>query len=239
MFQYIKIGKISECPYCNKKLNKIPKRKSKCIFCNKYIFVRTRPLDKKKVLIKEVELNIIDREWFKYNQEKEYNQLLNDPEFLLSKKELVREFKKEPSLNDIKWRLYSKKDLEYISNRNWGLYTNNKLNKARILHTENKFDQALRLYLEVCYLDINGPNNLNVKFGEDTEIMKQLNVKDFNLNNSLLAIGVIGSLKEVIEKLNISTEKVGNLFLSLRDVVPIELPLSLKKSWNVLLKELK
>ncbi len=119
MFQYIKIGKISECPYCNKKLNKIPKRKSKCIFCNKYIFVRTRPLDKKKVLIKEVELNIIDREWFKYNQEKEYNQLLNDPEFLLSKKELVREFKKEPSLNDIKWRLYSKKDLEYISKKEY------------------------------------------------------------------------------------------------------------------------
>ncbi len=28
------------CPYCNEKLEKVPKRKSKCPHCSKYIYVR-------------------------------------------------------------------------------------------------------------------------------------------------------------------------------------------------------
>ena len=41
-----------ECPYCHKKLSKVLKRKTKCEFCGKSIYVRTRPKDMKKILIK-------------------------------------------------------------------------------------------------------------------------------------------------------------------------------------------
>ena len=50
---FVEIGEIDSCPYCNKKLEIIPKAKKKCPHCGKYILSRTRPLDRKKVLLTE------------------------------------------------------------------------------------------------------------------------------------------------------------------------------------------
>ena len=64
------VVKIDSCPYCNKKLKKIPSRKSKCEYCQKFIYVRTRPSDRKIVLVSEEELKIIESEWNKHYEEK-------------------------------------------------------------------------------------------------------------------------------------------------------------------------
>lgn len=58
------------CPYCNIKLNTFPQRKTKCKNCNNYIYTRQRPIDFKKVLVKEDELKLIEEEWEKnyYNK---------------------------------------------------------------------------------------------------------------------------------------------------------------------------
>lgn len=53
------------CPYCNEELAKFPARKTKCKNCGKYMYVRTRPLDRKKVLLKENELELLEEEWEK------------------------------------------------------------------------------------------------------------------------------------------------------------------------------
>lgn len=53
------------CPYCKFTLNKFPSKKTKCKNCGEYIYVRTRPLDYKKVLIKENEIELIEEEWEK------------------------------------------------------------------------------------------------------------------------------------------------------------------------------
>ena len=52
-----------ECPHCNNKLEKSPGRKKKCEFCGKFMYVRTRPLDKKRVLVTEEQAKQIDIQW--------------------------------------------------------------------------------------------------------------------------------------------------------------------------------
>lgn len=51
------------CPYCVKPLDKMPGRKTKCPFCANYMYVRTRPADKKRVVVTEQDAAKIDEQW--------------------------------------------------------------------------------------------------------------------------------------------------------------------------------
>ena len=51
------------CPYCAKPLDKMPGRKTKCLFCANYMYVRTRPADKKRVVVTEQDAAKIDEQW--------------------------------------------------------------------------------------------------------------------------------------------------------------------------------
>jgi len=55
------------CPYCNKILEEFPQKKKKCRYCGNYIFVRKRPADRKKYLIREDEIKKIEEEWLNRN----------------------------------------------------------------------------------------------------------------------------------------------------------------------------
>ena len=43
----------TSCPYCNMLLGSMPQRKMKCPSCGQYIFVRTRPSDRQRILVTE------------------------------------------------------------------------------------------------------------------------------------------------------------------------------------------
>ena len=51
------------CPYCDHRLQKMPGRKKKCPACENSIFVRTRPRDKVKILVREDQLLAINEQW--------------------------------------------------------------------------------------------------------------------------------------------------------------------------------
>lgn len=68
---------VPKCPYCNVELQKFPARKTKCKNCGEYIYVRTRPIDYKKVLLKETELQLLEEEWGK---RKYINEKQKDPQ---------------------------------------------------------------------------------------------------------------------------------------------------------------
>lgn len=52
----------SECPYCGQTLQKRPGRKAKAPCCGKDIYVRTRPLDGKSVLLRENQLQALENQ---------------------------------------------------------------------------------------------------------------------------------------------------------------------------------
>jgi DNA-directed RNA polymerase subunit RPC12/RpoP len=58
------IGRLdSTCPYCEEELAKRPERKTACPHCGRFIFVRSRPYDRKRVLLTDLEANQIETEW--------------------------------------------------------------------------------------------------------------------------------------------------------------------------------
>lgn len=61
----------AECPTCGVALEKLPSRKSKCKHCEAVYFVKTRPLDEVRVLLRESEIEELERQWrmdFEYKQ---------------------------------------------------------------------------------------------------------------------------------------------------------------------------
>lgn len=146
------------CPYCGVTLAKKPSRKTKCKDCGNYIFVRTRPQDRQQVLATEADTEVIAEQWSIVNG-------MHDA-FLAEKQlradiraRLAAQWGKEPSEGDVEWAVLNIKSVDTMRDGDWGLFRNVRFRQAEYLRREKRLDQALEFYLEVCYLDVNGPNN--------------------------------------------------------------------------------
>jgi len=157
--------KNSVCPYCDFKLDKSPLKKTKCPNCHNYIYVRTNLVTKEKMLLTEEQVNKLENErdeiGTKLGAEKT---ALSDYyiwiEFKKTKGELEKENKKIEDL-DIIWGILNKKQTEYVQQNDWGLFRNTRYEMFVLLNAERRFQEAIRMALEVCYYDINGPNNVS------------------------------------------------------------------------------
>lgn len=154
----------STCPYCGYQLDRPLSRKRACQECKKYIYVRTLPfdneLDKVRVAVTEKQAENIDIVWAKKNGT--YEKLVREKKkYEKMKKSLKKSWGKVPSDSDsdIEWHLLMEERLEHSNNNQWGLYRNTTLRMAEHLYKLKNFDLSLRTYLEVLYLDLNGPNN--------------------------------------------------------------------------------
>ena len=122
------------CPSCRAKLAKRPGRKARCPDCGSFIYVRTRPLDRLRVLLTEADAATVQRQWGLQGG------ALRLPEGTESGS-LVQQLS------------------EHAASRSWGLYRNAKLYLAGLAQSEFRWRDMFRGYLEVCYIDLNGPNN--------------------------------------------------------------------------------
>jgi len=147
------------CPYCDAALDKMPGRKKKCPSCGEFIYVRTRPSDKKKILIREDQISAIEEQWDIANGTHE--QFLAEREAYEKERDALKnKFGREPSQNDIRWSILNKELLKHAQEFQWGLYRNAGLSMGDILKKESKDLDALDTYLEGCYLDIKWPEQL-------------------------------------------------------------------------------
>lgn len=64
------------CPYCKSLLAKAPQRKKKCQFCGEFIFVRTLPSTRARVLVTADQAEQIDAQWKAYTGELDIKRLL-------------------------------------------------------------------------------------------------------------------------------------------------------------------
>lgn len=223
------------CPYCDYALDKMPGSKKKCPSCNNFIFVRTRPKDNKKILIREDQILKVEELWaIKNGTHEEFLAEIRKNQNI--KLILHAELGRDPNENEIKWRRLKDDLVTHAENYEWGLYRNARLNMGDILKKEAKYLEALDTYFEVCYIDLNGPNNCGTK---DPEILKQY--PPFDPSSSFLAPGVIAYIDKMLEQTGFGIDKAKERFLEVSQRVRsnLNLPLNEKSAWKKLEKEFK
>lgn len=227
------------CPYCGNVLEKMPGRKKKCPSCSNFIFVRTRPLDGKRVLIREDQKEEMEEQWaIKHDVYEEFStgRWGTKEELESMRDELRKRTGREPLERDVQWQLFHKKTLEHASNYDMGLYTNVILYRAEFLQYEGRSKQALVTYLEVCYLDLNGPFNCGgVK---SPSLLKEY--PPFNPKYGTLAPGVLVRINNLSKHLKLPTNEVKALFLERNGIAAsaMKLPISPSEAWAKIEKEL-
>ncbi len=133
---------------------------------------------------------------------------------------------------DVVWALCNRNAIKHAQENNWGLCRNTKMEMAEILNIENKLKPALRTYLELCYIDVNGPNNC----GSITDVDLLKMYPPFDPNDGFLAPGIIDRIKKLITKLSFSEFEVKELFMEISIMVfkAMKLPLNPENAWKII-----
>jgi hypothetical protein len=224
------------CPYCEASLQKKPGRKKKCPHCSNFIYVRTRPQDKAKVLLREDQLLAMEEQWSIANGTHEH--FVAQQSRLKSVTDQLRtRFGREPSANDVQWSMLNDDVLTHMQNKDWGLYRNSRFAMAEILTKEKKHLDCLNFLLEVCFLDLNGPNNC----GGITDPFILREYPPFDPKIGSLAPGVISRVLDAMDSSGISLQQAESRFndVAHRLSEVLRLPLSADKAWRKLKRELK
>jgi hypothetical protein len=220
------------CPYCSVLLTKFPGRKTKCKACQNYIYVRTRPSDMQRILVKEDELVRVEELWAIKNGT--YEDFLYKRKKYDHEKELLRvKLNRDPTDVDIQLSLLQKELLVHSENDDWGLYRNAKMHIAKLLFKNKKYEAALKEYLEVQFIDLNGPNNALRINDAPSKVLPS-----FSKDSAMIAPGVVYEIERTIKKLNRDIESIKDEFISCSEVLrkELKLPLSARAAWEKLRK---
>lgn len=153
------------CPYCSVSLDKMPKRKQKCPSCKNDIYVRTRPSDEMKILIRDEQIEELEKQWaIKNGTLEQYNIGLEmrEKEKLRFENEKIKIKDKlgyEPRDNDVQWALFNEDRILSAGGGRFWEYSSITQSMGNQLKKEKKLLSALNFYLEVCYLEINEATN--------------------------------------------------------------------------------
>ncbi|WP_345888318.1 hypothetical protein [Shewanella algae] len=141
-----------------------------------------------------------------------------------------------PTDLDVKWEELKVSLPKLASAYKWGLYRNARLGMGDVLKKQGKLSEALDTYLEVCFIDLNGPNNCGTK---DPEILKMF--PPFDPKSAFLAPGVLVYIDKLYKELNINPEDLGSRFIGLSSKVEyqLKLPISANEAWKELSGELR
>lgn len=225
----------AECPTCQGTLKKIPGSKTKCPHCGQFVYVRIRPNDQVRVIVTEADAHKIDEEWAIVNGTHE--QFIAEKKAIEDERDVLRKrFGKEPPENDVKWAIFLKQKLQHARAGNWGHYRNTLFQMAELLRKEGRLKGALAKYLEVCYLDLNGPEN---RGGTPPELLTEY--PPFDPKHAMLAPGIVQRVKITATKLRLHETDIKQLFLEhgkkTRD--NLKLPVSPNNCWHKLEEKLR
>jgi len=149
----------SRCPICSYIFPEFPKSKKKCPGCKTELFIRKRPIDNAPTiltleLLPQLEVELLAK--IASNRMKHLPFSLNEQYQMYTriKNELTIQFGFPAKNNDIVWRLLNEQFNNSVMNGGFiaaGLYL---LHMGTFLESEQKNEQALRFYLQTCYLDL-------------------------------------------------------------------------------------
>lgn len=138
--------------------------------------------------------------------------------------------------SDKQWKEFNQQLMVHAKNMQWGLYRNIRFDMAESLRKEKRLGNALETYLEVCYLDLNGP--MNVIAGSSPEILKEF--PPFDPSISFIAPGVIKRITIIVKKLGFDNEKLRTIFLTHNESIQnsLKLPVTPVACWQKIAAEL-
>lgn len=219
------------CPYCRKKLEKKPSRKKKCPHCENYIYSRTRPFDREKILITESQIDQIEEQWAVINGQ--HDLYLKEKE----RKNRIRSQLKvssgtEPTDDIIEWSVLNEQSKEYAEQCDWGFYRNKRLEMAKHLQKQLKLLESLKMYLEVCYIDSNGPQNTS---GWSEQMKKKW--LQFSPDNAMIYTGIVKRIDKLVKKLDLNLKNIEAIYLKTAsdlgdNLSGIELPVTPESAWE-------
>ncbi len=218
------------CPNCARSLDGMPTRKKKCPGCGKPMMVRTRPVDRARILVTEQGAREIDQQWTAIHAKQRAMGFVGAGEFEREKVALSTRFGFAAPDNDVFWSLLNKQLTEHAGKSNWGLYRNTRLGMAELLEGEGKMRQALDTYLEIAYLDANGPNNVR-DLGEF--------LPRFDPSEGSVFPGIVSQIAMLTEQLGLARADVQSAFLAAAARVHknLRLPVPPEEGWRRLAAE--
>lgn len=146
------------CPSCGAELERFPLRKVACPHCGEAIYSRTRPIDRKKVLVNATEAAELEEQYAILNgSHEQFLQRKEEREAI--RQRLADEFGQPPSEADVQWAVHKEDALRFARARQWGLFRNTRFEMGEMRRKEGDGMAALALFLEVCALDLTGAGN--------------------------------------------------------------------------------
>ncbi|WHY64699.1 hypothetical protein [Neobacillus sp. SuZ13] len=229
------------CPHCNYKFEKEVTRKRKCPECKNTILVKTNYELKKKMLLKEEQLDNYEKAlsnyWRKQGEDRKKQWITN---FFKAHGTTYEEEKRKSSSGssnpyDIAWGMLNGIASEKAVEMQWGLFRNVRISMGDLLKQEGKLEKALFFYLEVCYLDINGATNTTNR----PKLLEEY--PPFRPQDGQLFPGIVHYVEEISHELNLSIKDIKVKFIEHNNRLykgNSLVPLSADKAWVSLEKEL-
>jgi hypothetical protein len=132
--------------------------------------------------------------------------------------------------------LLTKALITHAADRHWGLYRNTRFRMGELLRREERSREALATYLEVLYLDRNGPNNVGgVRVEWDLPA-----IPEWSPSQALMAPGIVERVQRLVKDLGVSAEDLHTLFhqVAERAYRDLRLPLSPTDAWQTIRPQL-
>lgn len=189
------------CPYCQRDLPEWPTRSGPCPFCAREILVRTRPLDRERVLVTEAEAQALEFQWELCRERggaSPLRPLLDERELEAERASLCIRFGREPKPDDVAASLISHRAFEHMRRLELGGYRDFNLAKAALLDQQGRETEALAAYLGVCFLDLNGARNPPPSGPDGLPVRTAGVVTGFSPDQAFLAPSVVARLIHII-----------------------------------------
>ncbi len=211
------------CPYCGHTFEKMPQRKRACPQCGGVFYSRKRALDGAKVLLTEAAARDSEAQdaLVTFVQEGASTAALDS--FVHA---LQTHLGRVPTADELVVQHLARDAAVQAEARMWGLYSIARFRLAESCVRQQRFEDALRLFLEVLLFQVNGSLN-----SDDAQ---------FDPTLGFVAPGVVGRTLDVIDILKLTPTDVRSVFESVAApiVAALKMPLPVANAWARLSKEL-
>jgi hypothetical protein len=213
---YTAIGRLEGvCPYCRCELPAWPSRSGPCQRCGGEILVRSRPLDRERVLVTPDEAEALEDQWELFRERgggSPLRPLLNEEELEVERGRLRVRFGHEPTQYDVANSLISHRAFEHMRRHELASYRDFALARAALMDQLGKPDEALAGYLGVCYLDLNGARNPPQRGPDGAPVRSADAANGFAPDHAFLAPPVVGRCIQIIAMLDLDEDAAREAF---------------------------